>query len=218
MPSSYPEQKLTLDRCRVHLYKRGEPNYIKASYPVRTGIFSEVATDKFIYHFNLNHEVIRVSGRTGNWPHPHEWLKRTMGNDWIYYSTGGYTGVFETTGEYYLPNLRYQTNNLLGGAPFNNDYIAGVVEKWYGHLKKALLHGRSLPPETATFLSTIRLNTPTHLKSRAEAFAACCGGEITVLPPDTRHVDYNVIPLQLSEGCLFKCRFCSVKNGKPFCQ
>ncbi len=42
------------------------------------------------------------------------------------------------------------------------------------------------------------------------------GGSISVLPPDARHVDYNVIPLPISRGCLYKCRFCKVKNHLPF--
>ncbi len=34
-----------------------------------------------------------------------------------------------------------------------------------------------------------------------------------MLPPDARHVDYNFVPLTISEGCLYKCTFCKVKNG-----
>jgi radical SAM superfamily enzyme YgiQ (UPF0313 family) len=36
------------------------------------------------------------------------------------------------------------------------------------------------------------------------------------MPPDARHVDYNIIPLNISDGCLYKCRFCKVKNKKKF--
>jgi tRNA A37 methylthiotransferase MiaB len=31
-------------------------------------------------------------------------------------------------------------------------------------------------------------------------------------------VDYNVIPLLVTEGCLYHCRFCRVKDNKPFQQ
>ena len=51
-----------------------------------------------VLHFDLNHQPIRLIGKQKSWPHPQEWLKRTIGDDWLYYSTGGYTGVFETTG------------------------------------------------------------------------------------------------------------------------
>ena len=85
--------------------KQGDTRYTKTSYPVRFGQYLEIETDLATFHFNLNREIIRIIGKGVHWPHPQEWLKRTAGNDWIYYSTGGYTGVFETTGEYYLPNL-----------------------------------------------------------------------------------------------------------------
>lgn len=30
------------------------------------------------------------------------------------------------------------------------------------------------------------------------------GSQVTVLPPDTRHVGCNVIPVRISDGCLYK--------------
>ena len=104
--------------CRINLEKRGSSSYQKLSFPIHCGVYSEIETKSHVFHFNLNHEIIRAKGKGRGWPHPHEWLKRTPGNDWVYYSTGGYTGVFEATGEYYLPNFQYPTNNLLGGDPF----------------------------------------------------------------------------------------------------
>jgi len=131
MSGRLPDYQYQAHSCRVQLNKRGEKNYTKASYPVRTGIYSELNGDEFIYHFNLNNEIVRIIGKTADWPHPHEWLKRTAGNEWIYYSTGGYTGVYETTGEYYLPNLPYSTNNALGGTPLENDHIRSAINNWY---------------------------------------------------------------------------------------
>ncbi|MBP1732262.1 MAG: hypothetical protein H6Q55_2691 [Deltaproteobacteria bacterium] len=37
-----------------------------------------------------------------------------------------------------------------------------------------------------------------------------------MLPPDSRHVDYEVIPLTVAEGCLLNCGFCRVKSGRGF--
>jgi radical SAM superfamily enzyme YgiQ (UPF0313 family) len=37
-----------------------------------------------------------------------------------------------------------------------------------------------------------------------------------VLPPDTRHVDYEIIPLLISDGCLYHCNFCCVKSNQKF--
>jgi len=39
---------------------------------------------------------------------------------------------------------------------------------------------------------------------------------VTVLPPDTRHVDYEVIPVIVADGCLYHCGFCRVKTGQDF--
>jgi radical SAM superfamily enzyme YgiQ (UPF0313 family) len=39
---------------------------------------------------------------------------------------------------------------------------------------------------------------------------------VTVLPPDTRHVDYEVIPLMIADGCLYHCDFCRIKSRQGF--
>ena len=216
MVHSYPEQQYQANNCRVQLFKHGELKYTKASYPVRTGIYSELETAEYWYHFNLNDEIIRIIGKTADWPHPHEWLKRTAGNDWIYYSTGGYTGVFETTGEYYLPNLPYSTNNALGGRPFDNSHIQSATRDWHHNLITVKDTLQSPDRQLSLFLDSVIAKTPAYLSQKSQDFRRCHGGPVTVLPPDTRHVDYNVMPLSLSEGCLYKCRFCKVKNNKVF--
>lgn len=216
MSGRLPDYQYQAHSCRVQLNKRGEKNYTKASYPVRTGIYSELNGDEFIYHFNLNNEIVRIIGKTADWPHPHEWLKRTAGNEWIYYSTGGYTGVYETTGEYYLPNLPYSTNNALGGTPLENDHIRSAINNWYPILNELQTTLCSPPEDVARFFESAAVKSPDYLSRKADSLRRCCGGRVTVLPPDTRHVDYDVIPVYLSKGCLYKCRFCKVKNNKPF--
>ena len=37
-----------------------------------------------------------------------------------------------------------------------------------------------------------------------------------MLPPDTRHVDYDVIPVIIADGCLYRCSFCRVKSHLKF--
>lgn len=39
---------------------------------------------------------------------------------------------------------------------------------------------------------------------------------MSVLPPDTRHVDYDVIPLMVADGCLYHCGFCCIKSRRRF--
>jgi radical SAM superfamily enzyme YgiQ (UPF0313 family) len=139
-----------------------------------------------------------------------------MGNDWVYYSTGGYTGVFEAIGEYYLPNFAYPSNNLLGGHPFADKIISCLAGSWYQILAE-LAGGQGVAPESIrNFLKTALANTPSRLEEKAKRLHRIIGGRISVLPPDARHVEYHLIPLTISRGCLHKCRFCKVKNAIPF--
>lgn len=196
------------------------------SFPVHCGIFRELEMEHYIFHFNLNNEIIRTKQKRGFWAHPHEWLKRTMGNDWVYYSTGGYTGVFEATGEYYLPNFRYPTNSVLGGQPFQREEVQNLAEHWYSILtslkEDPIFFGPCdsmsdhLSPSLADFLIDVIDKDPSYLARKAQSLFDIIGGRISVLPPDARHVDYNIIPLTISEGCLYKCTFCKVKNRSPF--
>jgi hypothetical protein len=41
-------------------------------------------------------------------------------------------------------------------------------------------------------------------------------GRIRIIPPEARHVDCDIVPLTVAEGCLHKRRFRRVKNRRPF--
>lgn len=204
------------DTARITLNKQGARKYMRMSYPIYSGCFTEVETRDYLLHFNLNDEILRAKGKGSDWPHPHEWLKRNMGNDWIYYSTGGYTGVFEATGEYYLPNMPYVTNGLIGGNPFQLKEVNRLISAWHEILGDIRKREKNLPSDIAAFLNNALAKTPATLADKASSLFSICGGRSTVLPPDARHVDYNVIPITLATGCLYKCSFCEVKNKKPF--
>ncbi|MBF0573399.1 MAG: radical SAM domain-containing protein [Desulfamplus sp.] len=205
------------------LNKRGADEYTKISFPLKYGIFSEIETSDAILQFNLNHEIVRAKGKGRDWIQPSEWLKRSMGNDWIYYSTGGYTGVFEAIGEYYLPNLPYPTNSLIGGKPFNEPVINKIISSWQEIIFKSLDSIKTYNTELLAdkekfinFLESALANNSENLQKKAEHLFETSGGRITVMPPDARHVDYDIIPLIISDGCLYKCKFCRVKSDKPF--
>src|SRR4030042_2473223 len=87
---SYP-----LDHLIITLNKEGSREFSKVSFPMRHGLFSEVRTPEFLFQFNLNGEIKFVQGLTRAWHHPAEWLKRTLGNDWVYYSAGDYKGIYD---------------------------------------------------------------------------------------------------------------------------
>ena len=181
-----------------------------------TGSFRRLRPADAVLRFNLNDEIIYRQGKGREWPHPQEWLKRTMGNDWIYYSTGGYTGVFEAIGEYYLPNTPYPTNSLLGGRPFLLPAVSSMIDSWPSLLREAADRLGAAPAGIRDFLTRALANDPESAAGKGRGLRQITGGRVTVLPPDARHVDYDVIPLAIAEGCLYKCRFCRVKSNRPF--
>jgi hypothetical protein len=205
-----------LDDCTISLHKQGSATYQKMSFPVHCGVYSEIDTKNFTLHFNLDNEIIRCRAKCRDWGHPHEWLKRTRGNDWVYYSTGGYTGVFEAIGEYYLPNFTYPTNSMLGGDPFSRKEVRHILENWFSEVQRLHRSGRVLPPQVKDFLADAVKQNGARLKQQAQKLFTAVGGRVSVLPPDARHVDYNLIPLTVSRGCLYKCTFCKVKNNTRF--
>lgn len=208
-------------RCgpyRFELFKRGSRRYEKVSYPLRCGVYHEIDGPSAVLHFDLNYHPIRLIGKQKDWPHPQEWLKRSIGDDWIYYSTGGYTGVFETTGEFYLPNLPYVTNNHLGGKPLDQEPIRSLIEGWPAEIDGIAASCSGCSEDIDLLIDRIKKCTPAFLAERGDGLHRIISGPVSVLPPDTRHVDYQVVPLNISLGCLYKCSFCRIKNYRTFTQ
>lgn len=211
MSLSYSRNSVT-----INLGKKGLDRYTKTSYPQRYGRYSEIEAEEVIYQFNLNGEICFAKSKHVDWPDRQEWVKRSIGNDWIYYSTGGYTGVFEAIGEFYLPNLQYPTNSLIGGRPFELPAVQRIINGWYDDVVKIAGSVNDASPEILAFLDSVLKQTPQKLKEKAEHLFTISEGRVSVLPPDSRHVDYNIIPLNIASGCLYKCRFCRVKSAKVF--
>ncbi|RJQ56172.1 MAG: hypothetical protein C4530_14985 [Desulfobacteraceae bacterium] len=208
---------LRLEDLRITPQKTGAQTFSKVSFPIRYGCFSEVRTSDYIFQFNLNGEIKFIQGRGRRWPHPSEWLKRTVGNDWIYYSTGGYKGVFSLFGEYYLPCLSYPSNPILRTYAFDDDVFSEALAAWKKTLAQLKSCSRSsISGEMRALLENIAANDENALRKKADRFHAALEGPVSVLPPDTRHVDYDVIPLIVADGCLYNCRFCRVKSGRRF--
>ena len=213
---THPETAFASEDLSIFLNVRENKAYTKVSYPVKYGIFSRLETREMILEFNLNHEIRHARSKTSRWLHPSEWLKRTAGNDWVYYSSGGYAGVVEAIGEYYLPNFTYPTNSLLGGRPFAEPEVAKIHQDWPELLAAVPENRPGMPARIAEWLGQVKQITKADLENKAQTLFEICGARTTVLPPDARHSDYNVIPLTIADGCLYKCRFCKVKNKKPF--
>jgi hypothetical protein len=209
---SYP-----LDHLIITLNKEGSREFPKVSFPMRHGLFSEMRTPDYLFQFNLNGEIKFVQGLTRTWPHPAEWLKRTLGNDWVYYSAGDYKGIYDYFGEYYFPYLSYPSNSIMDGNPFADPSVS-LTKRSLQALRARIdrLISGPQPKPLKDFLTRIIRNDKGTLKRKADQLHRLIGGRITVLPPDTRHVDYEVIPVIVADGCLYQCGFCRVKTGQDF--
>jgi len=206
-----------LGDLEIVINKRGSRDYTKVSYPLRYGRFSEIASSEIICQFGLNGELRFLQGRGPNWPHPAEWLKRTAGGDWVYYSAGEYREIFDLFGEYYVPRLPYRSNCIFRNDPFQNDPVKAALQAWGSLCERLRQFLPDIPAGSLKdFVQGVCENDPGELLNRAERFHSLLGGRLTVLPPDTRHVDYDVIPVVVADGCLYHCAFCSVKSARTF--
>jgi hypothetical protein len=206
-----------LNNIEVTLDKKGANRFTKTSYPVRYGRFCEIKTAEYLFEYNLKGEIKTIRGLNSNWPHPAEWLKRTDGNDWVFYSVGRYHRLFSFLGEYYLPCLSYPSNSLWGYNPFGDLSIqkALAAQSWLAaDLRLMLANG--IPHKIKDFLARILRHDANSLQAKSEKLHQIIGGPVSVLPPDTRHVDYEVIPLMVADGCLYHCDFCCVRSRQSF--
>jgi hypothetical protein len=202
---------------QINPCKEGAREFSKVSYPLRYGRFGEIITPEYIFQFNLNGEIKFISGRSKAWPDPSEWLKRTASNDWIYYSTGGYSGVYDSYGEYYLPCPSYPSNSINLSDPFTDEVVRSAIDSWQQmHKTISSLNSAYLPDVLKRFLDLVIKRSPENLELKTHRLHEILGDRITVLPPDTRHVDYEVIPVITADGCLYKCGFCRVKTKRDF--
>lgn len=209
-----------LNNLAITMEKEGNSRFTKAGYPIRFGKYSEIRTNEYEFHFNLKGEIKFIRGLGENWPHPSEWLKRSDGNDWGFYSVGSvteYKRIFDWLGEYYLPCLTYPSNSICKFNPYSDFNIAQAFGAWsqlYANLCEIRRDG--LPSGINDFLSLVSSSDESALHAQSKQLHSIIGGPVSVLPPDTRHVDYEVVPLIIADGCLYNCNFCCVKSSRGY--
>jgi len=197
--------------------KQGADRYMKISYPFRYGRFSGIKSRQYIFQFNLNGEIKTIQGRGEGWLDASEWLKRTAGNDWVYFAAGGYTGAYDFTGEYYVPCLPYDSNGIFGQNRFQSPEVTEAFAAWHRLMDRLkTLDLRDRTEEEKDLIRRVLAMGPKVLGQRAQRLHEIIGGPVSVLPPDTRHVEYDVIPITIADGCLYNCGFCRVKSGNGF--
>ena len=209
-----------INKLAINVEKQGPGKIAKSSFPLRYGKYSEIKTAEYEFIFNLNGEIKFIRGLDMNWPHPAEQLKRTDGNDWVFYTVGDDSsdkGIVSWLGEYYLPCLPYPSNPIWEVDYLSNPAIMNAFAAWaqlYANLygaKKGRLHTTA-----KDLINSILIYDDKVLHDRSHKFHRIIGGRASVLPPDTRHVDYEVIPLNVADGCLYHCKFCCVKSVQRF--
>jgi hypothetical protein len=202
----------------VTIEKEGADSFTKATYPIRFGRYSEIRTQKYEFHFNLRGQIRFIRGLGADWRHPGELLKRTDGNDWVYYSLGSVgEHIVSWLGEYYLPCPTYGSNAIYEYNPFADPVVMSALGAWgqlYGDVYQMDRNG--LPEKVQEFFDLIQANDDNTVFQQAEKFHEIIGQRLSVLPPDTRHVDYEVIPLTIADGCRYHCGFCCVKSPQAF--
>jgi hypothetical protein len=196
--------------------RRGLFRPVKADFPVRYGEYSRVSTKTLTMDFDRNGRIRFLQGRGDGWPHPLEYLKRTDGNDWVYYGLSEYGDFLDLYGEHYLPCTRYVTNRPLGGEPFGLACVNQALAVW--HEACMSVHGNRwiLDVGARELVEQIARTGPEGLERHAQSLHAILGASIPVLPPDARHVDYDVVPLILVDGCSYRCRFCIARDAAGF--
>jgi hypothetical protein len=210
-------ESYTFADLEITVGRQGADRFQKMSFPIRYGKFCEVKTAQYLFEFNLKAEIRYIRGLGRSWPHPAEWLKRTDANDWVFYSTGGYAGVIDVLGEYYRPCLPYPSNSVWEYNPLADTNVLQAIN---AHME-LVQHLRAIPPngvpaEVKKFIHLAAAGTAEALDKKSKKLHQIIGGHVAVLPPDTRHVDYNVIPVMIADGCLYRCGFCSFKSRQPF--
>lgn len=204
----------------ISVEKNGPDKLVKQTFPLRFGKYSEIKTSDFEFCFNLNGEIKLIRGLKPDWPHPAEQFKRTAGNDWVYYTVGdksGNDGIISWMGEYYLPCLPYSSNPVWEIQYFSNPVVMSALAEWsqsFGNLYMA--NSKGLYPHAKDFIERVLANDDQILHERSQQLNKIIGGRVSVLPPDTRHVDYDIIPLNIADGCLYHCKFCCVKTDQKF--
>lgn len=113
--------------------------------------------------------------------------------------------------------VQYSSNSIIVNSPFDNESVRSAL-KSYDTLYEIIkgLNPALFDDATRNFLEKVKTWSPENLDRRRSELREILDDRITVLPPDARHVDYDVIPLVIADGCLYKCGFCGLKSPKNF--
>ncbi len=199
---------------------RGRSDYTPLSMPVSYGIRDKVKFKGFGLEFDMNGAIKYIYGLDPErWPDPTARLKLTLANEWIYLDPSGYDDVFALTGRYYLPRSRKWDRLLFSDDIFNSSFILDALACWRELVAICKTGPVKFSDEDNAIGNLVRrignYDGPA-LSRRSDRLHRIIRGTVPILPPDCVNVEYEVIPLIVSEGCLYNCSFCCLKTGVDF--
>jgi radical SAM superfamily enzyme YgiQ (UPF0313 family) len=210
-------ERYQLEELEIFFDCAGRDDWGKFSFPVWYGISVKMNWREYRYDFNLRGGLKKVSGGPRVWPDPQEVLKRTDGNDLIYYGVHGYESSYDLIKNYYVPFNGIYESDLFDENPLDGPPVRQALD---GFDKLAIEAGRLAAAASCErpreFLQRVAALNREALAEEARALHCIMGANLPVLPPETIDVDYEVIPLILTEGCAYNCRFCLFKTTGGF--
>ncbi len=210
-------ERYQLEDMEVIFDCAGRDDWGKFSFPVWYGIPVKVNWRGYSYDFNLRGGLKRLTGKMSVWPDPQSLLKRTEGNDFIYYGTTGYESSYDLIKNYYVPFNGIYDYDIFTENPLKGRHVPQALDAFDGLVEAAGRFAASaLCERPRDFLKKVAVRNRGALAEEAESLHRIIGANLPVLPPDTIDVDYEVIPLIVTEGCAFNCRFCLFKSGGDF--
>ena len=210
-------ERYQLEDMEVIFDCTGRDDWGKFSFPVWYGIPVKVNWRGYRYDFNLRGGLKRLTGKMSVWPDPQELLKRTDGNDFIYYGTSGYESSYDLIKNYYVPFNGIYDCDIFTENPLKGRHIRQALDAFDELVEVAGRFAASaVCDRPRDFLKKVAVRNRETLAEEAETLHRIIGANLPVLPPDTIDVDYEVIPLIVTEGCTFNCRFCLFKTAGDF--
>ncbi|MEW6333618.1 MAG: radical SAM protein [Thermodesulfobacteriota bacterium] len=195
----------------------GRDDWGKFSFPVRYGIPVTLNWRGYSYDFNLRGALKRLTGKRSVWPDPQALLKRTDGNDYIYYGTDGYESSYDLIKNYYVPYNGIYDSGLFTDNPLEGRHVRQALAAFDELVEAAGRHAATaVSGRLREFLTRVAARNRETLAEEAGTLHRLLGANLPVLPPDTIDVDYEVIPLIVTEGCTCRCRFCMFHTGGGF--
>jgi hypothetical protein len=195
----------------------GRDDWGKFSFPVWYGIPVKVNWRGYKYDFNLRGGLKRLMGKMSVWPEPQELLKRTDGNDFIYYGTSGYESSYDLIKNYYVPFNGIYDCDIFTENPLKGRHVRQALDAFDELVDAAgRLAVSAVSDRPRDFLKKVAVRNRETLAEEAKTLHRIIGANLPVLPPDTIDVDYELIPLIVTEGCTYNCRFCLFKTMGDF--